>query len=221
MDGKRFDAWTRALTAAGTRRALVRRVSCGALGALVASLFGRSAAACHGTRCNTDGECCAGTNCLLGECNTCAAAGRSCSSRVPCCRQTRTTCCGAICVNTRTSNAHCGRCGNFCGKGRYCSNGLCCPTGTVNRRGICCLFTEQNCGGQCKNLNTDRNNCGFCGKVCLDNQYCSSGKCCVTGFTNCGGSCVNLRSNPNHCGQCGRRCPSGRCVNRVCQPLES
>jgi hypothetical protein len=33
------------------------------------------------------------------------------------------------------------------------------------------------CGAQCVNLQSDRYNCGTCGKVCPSTQYCSSGYC--------------------------------------------
>ena len=218
MDPRRFDHLVRTLyTTDPSRRAFLRRGVAAALGS-VATLFGvRQVAACTGRLCNTDSGCCAGTNCLNGGCNPCSARGATCSARRPCCRQTRTTCCGAICTDTRTSNAHCGRCGRACGRGSYCSNSICCPNGTVNRSGICCPFTHQNCSGQCKNLQSDRLNCGICGRACSANSICSRGKCCPNGRINCSGTCIDLRTNPNNCGQCGRRCPSGRCVNRTCK----
>ena len=225
MDDNRFDRLTRAMVHGASRRTVVRGFAGGALGVLAALLGVRVASACHGTPCNVDGECCAGTNCLLGRCNPCSSAGTACSTARPCCRGRNLACCAGtfstICVDTRTNNTHCGRCGNNCGKGRYCSNGLCCPTGTVNRRGICCAFTHQNCNGVCKNLQTDVANCGTCGTVCPTNSICSKGKCCPRGTINCGGSCVNLQTNPDHCGQCGNRCPSRRCIDRQCVPLET
>lgn len=33
--------------------------------------------------------------------------------------------CGGACVNTQTSNAHCGRCGNACATGYACTTGVC------------------------------------------------------------------------------------------------
>lgn len=219
MDPRRFDRIARAVGAGGlSRRGVARAVVAGALG-LAATGRGRpAAAACNGEPCNSDAECCAGTNCLLGVCNTCGAAGSTCSAKRPCCRNVGLTCCDGVCVRTASSSQHCGECDQACRKGSSCSNGLCCPTGTVNRNGICCTFAEQNCNGQCKNLQTDRANCGTCGRACATNNICSKGKCCANGRINCSGRCVNLRTDPNNCGQCGRRCVSGRCVNRQCTP---
>ena len=222
MDPRCFDQLVKAFgTQGASRRDVVRRIAGGVVGAAAAMLGLRTATACTGQLCNVDSECCTGTNCLNGGCNPCAAAGATCSSRKPCCRQTRTTCCGTICVNTRTSNNHCGACGNTCLKGTYCSTSKCCPLNTVNRKGICCPFTHQNCNGECKNLQSDKENCGTCGNQCADNFICSKGKCCPNGRINCSGVCVNLRTDENNCGACGRRCAStSRCVDRACTPLE-
>ena len=223
MDPRRFDHLVRTFgTRDASRRDVMRRGVAGALGAVAAMLGIRTAsAACTGQPCNADRECCAGTNCLLGDCNPCAGKGGTCSTARPCCRQNRTTCCNDRCVDTRTNSNHCGRCGRVCRRGSYCSNSKCCPDGTVNRKGLCCPFTDQNCNGECTNLQSDRNNCGACGRKCADNNICSKGKCCPNGRINCGGVCVNLRTNPDNCGQCGKRCPSRRCVDRQCTPPES
>jgi hypothetical protein len=223
MDPRCFDHLVKTFgTSGASRRDVVRRIAGGVVGAAAAMLGLRTAtAACTGRLCNFDSECCAGTNCLNGGCNPCASTGATCSSRKPCCRQTRTTCCDNICVNTRTSNNHCGACDRSCPRGSYCSSSKCCPDGTVNRKGICCPFTHQNCNGECKNLQSDKENCGTCGNRCADNFICSKGKCCPNGRINCSGVCVNLRTDEDNCGACGRRCAStSRCVDRSCTPLE-
>ena len=223
MDPRRFDHLVRSFgTSGASRRDVLRRGMASALGAVGAILgFRTTSAACTGQPCNVDRECCAGTNCLLGDCNLCSAKGAACSTKRPCCRETRTTCCNELCVDTRTNRNHCGQCGRVCRRGSYCSRSKCCPDGTVNRNGLCCPFTHVNCKGECVNLQSDRNNCGSCGQKCADNSICSKGKCCTNGKINCSGVCVNLRTNPDNCGQCGKRCPSRRCVDRQCTEPES
>ena len=64
------------------------------------------------------------------------------------------------------------------------------------------------------NLNSDPNNCGMCGNVCLCTPSCTGGACvvieCPAGFTNCSGNCadgcnVELGTNENCCA-CGDTC---------------
>jgi hypothetical protein len=72
--------------------------------------------------------------------------------------------CNLGCVNTQTSNAHCGACGNACVNAHTCSSGTCvCPSG----------YTD--CGGQCVNMQIDVGNCGACGKPC--SGVCTAGSC--------------------------------------------
>ncbi|KAJ7525016.1 hypothetical protein O6H91_17G032500 [Diphasiastrum complanatum] len=54
---------------------------------------------------------------------------------------------------------------------------------------ITCCF-----GIYCKDLSTDRNNCGRCGNFC------------GFGLTCCNGSCINLFRNKHHCGNCETAC---------------
>ena len=69
----------------------------------------------------------------------------------------------SYCANTQTDNANCGTCGNVCGGGTACSNGVCkvtCGTGAT----LCSLDGG---AGYCANLQTDNNNCGSCGNQCV------------------------------------------------------
>jgi len=74
------------------------------------------------------------------------------------------------------------------------SNGLCDDTGL------------QVCNDQCVDPNTDKNNCGGCGKVCPTG----------TTFPCCKGQCVDTSSDPSNCGMCGNMCASGQCVGGAC-----
>jgi len=76
------------------------------------------------------------------------------------------------------------------------------------------------CGTVCVDLATDAANCGDCGVVCPEGQFCSSGTCattCADGLIACGQSCVDLMSNVLHCGACNAACDGGQeCVNGEC-----
>ncbi len=113
-----------------------------------------------GCRC-PPGAVCSGGNCVVG----CAAGLTTCG---------RTTCGGedagpgARCVDTRTDQRNCGRCGEVCPAGQLCSEGRCvmpCTSG----------FTP--CSGTCRDLQTDLTHCGFCGNACSSTQTCAAGRC--------------------------------------------
>jgi hypothetical protein len=77
-------------------------------------------------------------------------------------------------------------CDRTCASGQICSGGMCqvsCGAGTTN------------CTGVCRDLDTDRLNCGACGMACPSGQVCSNGTCqvsCGAGTTNC------MRRLPRH-----------------------
>lgn len=80
-----------------------------------------------------------------------------------------------------------------------------------------CPPGEVLCGTACVNLNTDRDNCGACGKRCPSGQRCSGGICCPTGQINCNGACVDIQRDPAHCGGCGKACKPGEsCQSGQC-----
>ncbi|MFO0650035.1 MAG: hypothetical protein U0326_27690 [Polyangiales bacterium] len=77
-----------------------------------------------------------------------------------------------------------------------------------------------NCSGSCRDLDSDRANCGMCGRTCAAGQVCSAGACvlsCAVGLTNCSSSCRDLDTDRANCGMCGRACASGEvCVGGSC-----
>jgi sulfatase modifying factor 1 len=95
------------------------------------------------------------------------------------------TLCNRICVDLTTDARHCGGCGNICGRTtapRSCAGGVCafvCPSGSGN--------CDADDGNGCEaTLDSDPNNCGRCGTVCLSGT-CASGVCaaartCPTGM---------------------------------------
>src|SRR2546426_628545 len=130
---------------------------------------------------------------------------------------------------------------------RRCHSDKQCHGGTCNDAGQCCradeitcgtsccnkLLADACCGGQCVDLHTSRDNCGWCGNVCLAGGDCVDGECllpcgpceervnnvCVPkdGETDCNGVCVHTQTDPHNCGGCGAGCPSGiTCTNGTC-----
>lgn len=117
------------------------------------------AASCQNETCNyspvtTDSACAAPRRCLAGQCVGCLSGGdcalRACNTE-SCQNETciytpnadggscggpDDVCCGGACIDTATSETHCGACGNACSGGDTCQNGVCC---TVCASG--CAFT--------------------------------------------------------------------------------
>jgi len=128
--------------------------------------------------------------------------------------------CDGVCVNTKRSSLHCGRCGVVCRSGLSCVDGVC---GNAE-----CSSGETSCNGRCVNTAIDSSHCGRCARVCSEGQVCQSGGCvtptCAPPLTLCGADCVDLMSTAVHCGRCGnmctldKSCVSGSCVI-VCDPV--
>jgi hypothetical protein len=88
-----------------------------------------------------------------------------------------------------------------------------------------------NCGGSCRNLQTDPAGCGACGTACPapvnGAAFCTAGRCgveCARGFGDCDGmASQRLRGHPRHvanCGGCGVACrypnASASCTSSGC-----
>ncbi len=123
--------------------------------------------------------------------------------------------CAGACVDTTTSAANCGTCGNACTADQTCVAGTCttpmtCPSG------------QTSCGGACIDTQTDATNCGSCGRACSAGQACTAGACtavttCPSGQTACAGTCVDAQTDISNCGTCGNACPTGQtCTAGVC-----
>ncbi len=144
-------------------------------------------------------------------------------------------CCGGTCVDLKSSDDNCGKCGNACwspGVSTSSCEAGACKIGCTAGRGDCDLLASTGCETF---LSTDPTNCGACGKICLfanADAQCAAGTCgigtCKSGFADCDGDpangCeVNLDNDPVHCGACATPCtpkpnvePS--CVARACLP---
>ena len=79
------------------------------------------------------------------------------------------------------------------------------------------------CSDRCVNIAFDPDDCGSCGRRCLNTEVCSGGSCvfpCPSGEIRCSGTCVDPTTDRNHCGACGMYCSGGQiCVNGSCKPL--
>ncbi|XP_022714418.1 stigma-specific STIG1-like protein 1 [Durio zibethinus] len=61
------------------------------------------------------------------------------------------------------------------------------------------------CNKKCVDIETDKFNCGKCGKKCNYSKIC------------CEGKCVNPLSNQRHCGGCNNNCGKGNaCLYGMC-----
>ncbi|CAJ1957129.1 unnamed protein product [Sphenostylis stenocarpa] len=88
-------------------------------------------------------------------------------------------------------------------KGRQCNRetyNIC--NGVRANKGRDLLFC---CKKHCRNVHSDKNNCGACGHKCKEGERC------------CSGVCTNVLSNANHCGKCNKKCsPGDSCGNGFC-----
>ncbi len=83
------------------------------------------------------------------------------------------------------------------------------------------------CGGLCRDLTSNSDNCGACGNSCSHDSVCRNGVCvqvtctcnpvCPTGQTWCNGACIDTESDNSNCGACGTVCAAGTtCSNGAC-----
>jgi len=159
------------------------------------------------------------SNC--GKCGFVCQGGTSCSAGICVCPADSTLCNG-VCVNTMTDSNNCGGCGVFCdpvavGGVVACQVGTCaCPSSAPS---ICSYGDER----VCTNLKTQNDNCGACGRHCI-NGTCSSSACvCAAGQQACPANdgrdtiCTTLATDGANCGRCGNACPnSSSCQGGVC-----
>jgi hypothetical protein len=202
MDASQFDALSKRLGTARSRRSLLGA----ALAAAAASLGRRNAEAA--ARCRGDGGVCTrNADCCGGYCAPKDKTGRrycapQCLSVQDCppgpgpCQPA--FCDGGICgiaspPDYASDLSNCGGCGTVCPTPP--SNGY--ATGASGACGIVCDEPLVNCGAVCVDLQSDAANCGSCG------ASCSPGLAC------CGGGCFDTQSDIDNCGACGNVCRAG------------
>jgi hypothetical protein len=127
--------------------------------------------------------------------------------------------CGGKCVDTKTDDENCGKCGNKCSTGASCVQGTC-----------QCKSSSTMCGAECVDTKTDVANCGACGTRCGGGDAgvpmgggtwgCVNGSCavvCPMGKTECSGACVDTKTDNGNCGTCGKTCAvSETCTDGLC-----
>ncbi len=117
----------------------------------------------------------------------------SCPESYACANAARCTCatwwtrCANACIDTATSAANCGACGNACAAGRLCVAGECATQCGESA-------TIQRCGSQCVNVQTNPLHCGGCGLRCDAPLRCVAGACVATPVVPFEGARVGART---------------------------
>ncbi len=178
--------------------------------------------------CMTGQTACGGACCAMGE--ACVAGACVATS----CPMGQTACPSAGCVNLMTDRNHCGACSQRCMSSQSCTAGRCvavvtsgcmvdgdCATGERCVSGVCtatmtmaCMAPRTMCGMACVDTQTDRNQCGACGVVCVRDSGCYLGTCqreldCNgNGFIDVrpDGDTEYIDTSITNCGGCSRRC---------------
>ncbi len=146
--------------------------------------------------------------------DTAPADAGPCSASSPC--AAGLTCCSGVCVDTKTTLDHCGKCGDKCtvinGAGK-CVDGAC-EVSTCNVGWGDCDGDKKSCEAS---TTLEITNCGGCGIKCTLSDAtpaCVEGKCavasCAPGYGDCdkkpeNGCEVNLATDVANCGACGAK----------------
>ncbi|CAM6097330.1 unnamed protein product [Calypogeia fissa] len=93
-----------------------------------------------------------------------------------------------------------GRVRRLAGSANCTSNPIICNDAqTYGPNATCCAST-----GTCVQLQSDKNNCGFCMYVCASVLGC------------CDGVCTSVMTDNQNCGTCGTVCSNSLCTNGLC-----
>jgi hypothetical protein len=107
---------------------------------------------------------------------TCGACDVRCSAATE-------ECCGGTCIDQSSLEddiQNCGACGNTCGEGQYCCQGDCLTKATPMMMACDCAISCGSlscCGAMCRDLQTNKDNCGACGLKCGPGKTCVAGVC--------------------------------------------
>ncbi len=78
-------------------------------------------------------------------------------------------------------------------------NSQCCDNSRCRNRRCKCKSGFRNCNGRCRDLNTDNDNCGRCGRSCSRNETCVKEP----------GKTARCRPTDGRCATVGQRCDAG------------
>ena len=123
------------------------------------------------------------------------------ASEVYYCDQTD-LCCAGACVKEDVFN--CGACGNSCGVGNVCKEGMCFCEADQSQCLTAC------CSTGCVDVLSNVAHCNACENACNKGELCVNASCesnCPDGFSQCQDQCVDTKNNAKHCGDCGATCP--------------
>lgn len=184
---------------------------------------------CTGGLVNCNGSCAD----LSADTSNCGSCGQICGGAQTCnsgvctggaCGPGEVDCSGT-CSNLATDINNCGVCGqacNFPNALSVCTSGTC-DIGSCNPGFSNC---DLNIGTGCEtDVNSDTNNCGGCGNVCLPGELCINSTCSASGCntnTDCAGGTPLCNTSTNQCVECliDADCPVSTplCITGVCSP---
>jgi len=110
---------------------------------------------------------------------------RNCGECGHICPAGAASCCGTFCTDLQNDRFNCGSCNNYCHGTEVCQQGTCqdVTPDTHVSAGKSCPSGQLNCWGTCRDLSSDRNNCGFCGIICQGQAICDAGVCRTPAIT--------------------------------------
>jgi len=195
MDRRRFDDLTRQFATGWSRRRVVGALLGLAPVGAALTIDEAQAVPVRSGLCRTNGVgCTRAAQCCSGYCENRRNLPRR--HRFRCACPDGHQWCDGACVDVRTSNIHCGACGEVCDtdSGFACLSGAC----------ACASVSATICDDVCVETDTDTDHCGACGEVCDP----------VNGETCCSGVCTEIGTVDN-CTTCGDVCDTG--AFEVCQ----
>ncbi|MBR4985351.1 MAG: hypothetical protein IKY83_06410 [Proteobacteria bacterium] len=113
--------------------------------------------------------------------------------------------CNGECIDTKSSQTHCGACDNACKNNETCILSSCkCNSGGKCGSDVCTDNTENHdhCGGKgdCNSMDIDSEN--YQGLICAEKEICKNSACVCdeSKYAFCNGSCIDPKTDIAFCG---------------------